>query len=689
MKELATHNSPANFTTEFVTEFPTEFPKKFDFLFIGLGAANCLLLLRLSDNNLLAGKTIAIIEPDSKSANDRTFCFWATDEELTKLHLKKLVSYSWDYIEIGNIIKEKIAPLRYFHIKGIDLYNETKNVLSGHNVSYFASLLKEKPQIKPNHYEIKLENELICANKVFDSRPPSFSTPQKNQNHLHQSFFGWQIKTNEKVFDTSTILMMDFDIPQNNFTQFVYVLPFSEDTALVELTRFGEEKLSYNEAELILNDYVKNINASFEVLEYEKGVIPMSSAGIKIDDFGENWINMGARANMLKCTTGYAFHAMAEDALLQAEALKNSELAKRKSKKQRFVFYDRLLLKILNESPEYGKVIFETLFKKVPVVSVLRFLREKTTLSEEVVIFSKLQKMLFVKTAIKDLWQQMAHLPILVLPFLLTILTLICSIILPLKNQEYVSWGILGIGFLSVGLSHGALDHLTQNKMNNNKELFYFSINYLLKSAVLGLVWLFLPDIALIIFIAYSAWHFGQADFKEWGLKHGLQSFIWGFVVLMVILFFHFNELKQILGQIPNLTLVDTLKTVSQTQTISFQIGMIILGIFLAVINKSKHIFFTLAYLLISSELPLLISFGIYFIWQHSLHGWHHLLLNLKESSSRLWLKSLPFSFGGAVIILYFIFYAGANYVGIFFIILSCLSIPHVISMHQFYSKIK
>ena len=48
----------------------------FDFIFIGLGAANCLLLLRLHDNGLLTGKTIAIIEPDSKTANDRTQGFF-------------------------------------------------------------------------------------------------------------------------------------------------------------------------------------------------------------------------------------------------------------------------------------------------------------------------------------------------------------------------------------------------------------------------------------------------------------------------------------------------------------------------------------------------------------------------------------------------------------------------------------
>jgi len=663
----------------------TKFPVKFDFLFIGLGAANCLLILRLHDAGLLRGKTIAIIEPNSKSTNDRTFCFWATEEELSKLKLEQLVSYSWDTIEIKSITKQQIKPLRYFHIKGIDLYSQTKNILLEYSTTFFASLLKETPQLKPSCHEIKLENETLYATKVFDSRPPIFLKPQKNQSHLYQSFYGLKIKTTTKSFDTSTMVMMDFNVPQNNFTQFVYVLPYDQETALIELTRFGDKKLEAEEAQLILDIYIKELGVSFEVLDVEQGLIPMSSAIIKKDNFGESWINMGSRANMLKSTTGYAFHAMAEDAIVQTEAIKNKQVPVRKPRKKRFVFYDRLLLKILSESPENGKIIFETLFKKVSTTKVLSFLREKTSIYDEISIFSKLPVSLFIKAALKDFILGLSILPVLALPFLFTIFALIASN----NNFKYVSWSILAMGFLTVGLSHGALDHLTSKTINNKKQLLHFSASYLIKGMLVGLVWLFFSDLALLIFIAYSAWHFGQADFKEWNLKHGWQSFLWGIVVLFTILFFHFKELNSILQQIPNLHFVSFLKKISNTQLVSLQILMIASGLFLAHLKKSNYIIYTLSYLLLSSFLPLLVSFGIYFVWQHSVQGWRHLSLGLNKSSSTLWLKSLPFSIGGAFIIFYFLFFAGSNYLGIFFIVLSCLSFPHVFSMHHFYERLK
>lgn len=136
---------------------------------------------------------------------------------------------------------------------------------------------------------------------------------------------------------------------------------------------------------------------------------------------------------------------------------------------------------------------------------------------------------------------------------------------------------------------------------------------------------MFFPDDALLIFIAYSAWHFGQADFKEWQLKQGWQSFLWGFVILAFILFFHFEELELILRQIPNLRVGDFLQKISQTQLTLFQILISASGIFLAALNKSKFIILTLTYLLLSSMLPLLVLFGIYFVGQHSIHGWRHL----------------------------------------------------------------
>jgi lycopene beta-cyclase len=654
-----------------------------DFLFIGLGAANCLLLLNLFEKGLLKNKKIAVIEPSSKDVNDRTFCFWTSKEEVAQLNLQQLISSSWSHINV-NGTKEHITPLNYFHIKGIDLYIKAKDILEKETTQYFTTSLSTEPNILNNYlYEVDVENEKIIAKKVFDSRPPIFSTPKNNQSHLFQSFYGWEIETTNTEFDNSTATMMDFDIAQNDACQFMYVLPFTDRTALFEITRFGKEIISKHDAEIIFKEYIQKMGIKYTVLDEERGVIPMSSAIIDNNHYGVNWIYTGAKANMIKPSTGYAFHAMAKDAKSLAEAIQKGEVFKRKNRVSRFKFYDRLLLKILELSPSRGKEIFQCLFTNIPISKVLTFLNEKTSLLNEIHIFSKLPIALFLNTAVKDVSYKISTLTPPLAAFIFTLV----SLFLHINQLEEVLWIFLGLGFLTIGLSHGAVDHLTDQKINGQRQFIKFIAVYLAKGALLGAIWFILPDLALITFIAYSAWHFGQADAKEWNLKQGTNSFLWGFSVLSLILVFHFEETLAVLEHIKGLRLNDYLQTFTQQEILYSKSIATVFSLLMVVYNKSKRMALTFSYLFMSSMLPLLVSFGIYFVIQHSFHGWNHLKTALKTNTYQLWKKSLPFSMGGAFIIISFMLLNRTDYIGIFFILLSCISIPHVLSMDLFYKK--
>ncbi len=654
-----------------------------DFLFIGMGAANCLLLLKMHENGLLQNKKLAIIEPNSKMVNDRNFCFWATEAELSRLSLGDLVSAKWQQIKVVEREFQIIAPVNYYHIRGIDLYNKAKEVLKGQEIKYYKELFQGKPQLKSSSFIINLTKNNIEANKVFDSRPPLYATAEKNQSHLLQSFYGWELNTEGYTFDTSTMVMMDFDIPQNNYCQFMYVLPFTENTALFEVTRFGKEKITREEAEKILTEYVGRFNFSYQILEEEKGVIPMSSLKISTTDNGENWIYTGANANMIKPTTGYAFHNMAIDANKHVEAMLNQKAFTREKQPERFKFYDSLLLKILEETPQNGKKIFEHLFNHIPINNVLTFLSEKSSLSKDILIFSKLPIFIFLSVAFKDIYYRFTTLSPSYFALIITIVSLLSSTL----GLEEVVWLFLGMGFLSVGLSHGAIDYLTDITIHHRKQLLKFIVSYLLKGAFLGLIWLFLPDLALCVFIVFSAWHFGQADFREWKHKQGPNSFVWGLVVLITILFYHHAETIAVLQHINGLQVHHVLSGLSVNQLFIGKMLISIFSILFAAYQKSKFMLVTVCYLLLSSMLPLIASFGIYFVVQHSFHGWRHLKKELKIDSYNLWLKALPFSMGGALIILAFMLVNNKDYIGMFFIMLSCISMPHVFSMHSFYER--
>jgi lycopene beta-cyclase len=658
------------------------YEQSYDFLFVGMGAANSLLLLKLHERNLLDSKKIAIIEPNIQNLIDRTFCFWASKSELEKMGIGEMVSNSWDTVKISGSNHHQLSPLSYYHVKGISLFNKIQTILRNDNITLFETNLNVLPVVKEMGYSFNLDGNHLVSKMVFDNRPPQYAESNKNDSFLYQSFLGWEIQTTTKIFDTDTVTLMDFNTDQNESCQFVYMLPFSKNRALIELTRFGKQLLSHEEASAQMSTITQNlVGSDYHIIRTEKGVLPMTSNKLNQELMGPNWVNTGTKANLLKSTTGYAFHNMVEDALFVANCMDENLPIERPVQKPRFRFYDRILLKILEEKPQQGKDIFEILFKKIPVTKVLSFLREKTSLVDELKIFKSLPLILFLRYAFKDIIHTNTKVSPVVLSFMLTII----SVLLFVFKLDIVSWIILFLGFMVVGLPHGAVDHLIGQDIARKKTLVTFVLKYLFIAALLGALWWVFPDFALIMFLAYSAWHFGQTDFTEWNLKQGWKSFLWGTLVLMLILFFHFDETKSILNQIPDLQLSNMLASFSTEQLTITKFVIVGIAFLFAINTKSLYLLATVIYLMILSKLPLFIAFAIYFIFQHSFQGWKHLTKGLNIQSTSLWLKSAPFSLSGAAIILLGLFFIHTNF-SVFFILLSCISLPHVFWMNRFYN---
>jgi hypothetical protein len=71
------------------------------------------------------------------------------------------------------------------------------------------------------------------------------------------------------------------------------------------------------------------------------------------------------------------------------------------------------------------------------------------------------------------------------------------------------------------------------------------------------------------------------------------------------------------------------------------------LYILIQILLSKKHAHFGLLFLLLLGiKTPLILAFGLYFIFQHSLNAWGHLKhgLNLKMDGFTLYKKALPFT---------------------------------------------
>jgi len=249
---------------------------------------------------------------------------------------------------------------------------------------------------------------------------------------------------------------------------------------------------------------------------------------------------------------------------------------------------------------------------------------------------------------------------------------------------------LLLVGMAFPGIPHGAIDHHLDTQHQAQKYFLYtFILKYLSIMAMVFLIWWLNPLLGLALFIAYSAWHFGETDFRRLNSFHPLSAFLGGLSLLTFILSSHPDEFVTYLflfGIVPTKTLPDWFLVPAVLSFVAFG--------FIGLLNvKDKWVEFIciLLVLLLGTQLPLLLAFGCYFILIHSLTGWRDIRNGLKTNDQRLFFQALPFSLGAFVFFAGFIWisndqhYLPQQYIPSFFIGLSCISAPHVLFMSKFY----
>ena len=342
-------------------------------------------------------KSILLLDKDTKNTNDRTWCFW----EKGKGDFDILVYKSWEHVHFAGInfeSQQPIAPYIYKMVRGIYFYREFLDQIGNYpNVSFQTG---EVHKINPSKDGVEVITTLgtyRCAkafNSILDIKA---ILAQKKFPILQQHFLGWFLKTEKPIFDERTATFMDFSIAQKGNTRFMYVLPFSKTEALVEYTLFSETLLSDQEYEDGIKDYLKNQLkvGTYSISEVEKGSIPMTCYDFASAN-GENLFHIGTAGGWTKASTGFTFMNTYRKTESLVRLLKKGKSLDNLYKKDRFWFYDLLLLDILHHNNSKGQPIFESLFKKRSPQLIFKFLDGNTNLWEDLMIIWACPKKEFI-----------------------------------------------------------------------------------------------------------------------------------------------------------------------------------------------------------------------------------------------------------------------------------------------------
>ena len=288
--------------------------------------------------------------------------------------------------------------------------------------------------------------------------------------------------------------------------------------------------------------------------------------------------------------------------------------------------------------------------------------------------------------------------------FIFFLFSNIFSVIIFKFNNFDISPLICLLFILTIGVSHGSLDHVKGKKLFNilnisKISIFYFS--YILIAILVIIIWIKIPFISLMCFLLVASYHFGKEDtqflMNENSYFNQLLFFLKGLLIIAAPMFFHFDETIIIfkLLLVDNEIFYSTLEFIEVNKILPIAIILSSLSnicLFLRKFEIKKFIVFLdyFSILVLNYYLTPLVAFTIYFCFLHSIRHSITLIYEIDKNDFKNGLKifgqkALPLTVLTAIFCLIGLYLLNNNYdfnssiLKIIFIGLASLTFPHIL----------
>ena len=288
--------------------------------------------------------------------------------------------------------------------------------------------------------------------------------------------------------------------------------------------------------------------------------------------------------------------------------------------------------------------------------------------------------------------------------FIFFLFSYIFSLIIFKFNNLNISPLICLLLILTIGVSHGSLDHVKGKKLFNilnikKISIFYFS--YTLMAISVIIIWIIIPSVSLMIFLLVASFHFGKEDtqflISENSYFNQLLFFLKGLLIILAPMFFHFNETITIFKflLVDNEIFYSTLEFIEVNKILPIGIILSTLScvyLFLRKFEVKKFVIFLdfFSILILNYYLSPLVAFTIYFCFLHSIRHSITLIYEIDKNDFKNGLKVfskkvLPLTILTAIFCLIGLYLLNNNYdfnssiLKIIFIGLASLTFPHIL----------
>ncbi|WP_296254215.1 MULTISPECIES: lycopene beta-cyclase CrtY [unclassified Pseudomonas] len=296
---------------------------KYDLILAGTGLANGLIAWRL--RQLRPELRVLCIEEQPSIGGNHTWSFHEGDLNAAQREwIAPLVVHKWSSYEVHFPARSRRLASGYASITS-ERFVQVIGAALGDDVRTGQTIAQVHP-----HSVLLASGECLKASAVIDGRGV------RDSEHMvlgRQAFLG-QLLQLTAPHGLESPIIMDARVAQGDGYRFVYVLPFTPDTVLVEDTHYVDRHaLCAEQLRAHISEYVREQGWTVSAcLREEEGVLPITLAG----DFSRFWPEedgqprAGLRAGLFHCTTGYSLpHAVrVADWIVQQRDLDAESLAK-------------------------------------------------------------------------------------------------------------------------------------------------------------------------------------------------------------------------------------------------------------------------------------------------------------------------------------------------------------------------
>lgn len=366
---------------------------------VGAGCAGLTLAYHLIDSELHPS---ILLDPQSER-KDHIWSYWDDGQEslsVSRNFIKKkwarwaIKTYDRSIVRCGNnfaYVAISSAEYESSLIKKIE--NAQGKILRDKVIS---ATTREDVNILKLSTGVELETET-----VFDSRPQLTS-----KGTLYQHFVGWTIQSSTPIFDDSTAILMDFRVSQEPGIHFIYLLPFSETSALIESTVYSTQLLPTLWYEKQIRGYIEKHfpKSDWKVINTESGAIPLNKKHPQ-SPYG---IPVGLNSGIMRSSTGYAFSQILFQINDLVKSIKRGDYQKIQIKSgatQLETIMDKIFLNVLSQSPEIAPEVFAKVLESLRGDEFAQFMNGHCPISIKAKIINALPKTKFLKASIRSIFE--------------------------------------------------------------------------------------------------------------------------------------------------------------------------------------------------------------------------------------------------------------------------------------------